>query len=359
MILSTVDNLLHVGVSQAPITPPIGFTISGPEFPDLPARSIDDDLAVRCVVLKSYGETAAIVSLDAYGIADWLKGFIAQAVTASTGIPRRNIIVLTTGNGTSPPLWRDEADLPNQYRNYAAYLPDIVAGTALDAATSLEPAAVGTVTAALPNLSCFAASPDDEALETEREMLQLTAIQTAEGRTACLLYNFACPATIVGNTTAWTADFPGIASSALEEAGADAAIFIQGAAYDIRPFDWSDDNTNITHADRQWSDAQAFAILLATQTIRAAPNIITRRNALVKTATSNNGDVTAARIGDTTLVSINRNQPAKFAADLRIALPNTKLLISTNPAGDRPRSTPAKYSQILATTAELASKIAD
>ena len=245
MILSTVDNLLHVGVSQAPITPPIGFTISGPEFPDRPARSIDDDLAVRCVVLKSYGETAAIVSLDAYGIADWLKGLIAQAITESTGIPRRNIIVLTTGNGTSPPLWRNKVDLPHQYRNYAAYLPDIVAGTALDAATSLEPAAVGTVTAALPNLSCFAASPDDEALETEREMLQLTAIQTAEGRTACLLYNFACPATIVGNTTAWTADFPGIASSALEEAGADAAIFIQGAAYDIRPFDWSDGNTDI------------------------------------------------------------------------------------------------------------------
>ena len=127
---------------------------------------------------------------------------------------------------------------PTNTANYAAYLPDIVAGTALDAATSLEPAAVGTVTAALPNLSCFATPPDDDALETEREMLQLTAIQTAEGRTACLLYNFACPATIVGNTTAWTADFPGIASSALEEAGADAAIFIQGAAYDIRPFDW-------------------------------------------------------------------------------------------------------------------------
>ena len=359
MILSTVDNLLHVGVSQAPITPPIGFTISGPEFPDRAALFVVDDLAVRCAVLKSYGETAAIVSLDVFGIADWLKGLITQAVTATTGIPRRNIAVLTTGNGTSPPLWRDEADLPNQYRNYAAYLPDIIAGTAFDATQSLEPSAVGTVTATLPNLSCFATPPDDEALETERETLQLTAIQTADGRTACLLYNFACPATIVGNTNAWTADFPGIASAALEEAGADAAIFIQGASSDIRPFDWSDDNTDISHADRKWSDAQAFAILLATQTIRAAPNIITRRNAPVKTASSDNGDVSAIRIGDTTLVSINNDQPTKFAADLRNALPNTKLLISTQPASGHPCSTPAKYTQILTTAVELATKIAD
>ena len=333
MTLSTVDNLLHVGVSQAPITPPIGFTISDPEFPDRPARSIDDDLTVRCIVLKSYGETAALVSLDVYGIAKWLKGRITQAISDTTGIPRRNITVLTTGNGTSPPLWRDEADLPDQYRNYVAYLPDIVAGTALEAAQSLEPAAVGTVSASLPNLSCFSTSTDDETLETERESLHLTAIQTADDRTACLLYNFACPATIIGNTTAWTADYPGIASTALEQADADVAIFIQGASADIRPFDWYNGNTDTSHANRQWSDAQAFAILLATQTIRAASNVITRRNAQVKTATSGDGNVTALRIGDTTLVSTDQSHPIEFAANLRTALPETKLLVSTNPAG--------------------------
>ncbi len=316
-----------------PITPPIGFTIAGPEFPDRHAHAIDDDLAVRCIVLKSYDTTAALVSLDVYGIADWLNRNITQAITKFTGIPRNNITLLSTGNGTSPPLWSEETDLLDQYRNYVAYLPDIIAGTALDAAQSLEPAAVGTVTASLPNLSCFATPSDDEALEAEREMLQLTVIQTADDHTACLLYNFACPATIIGSTTAWTVDFPGIASTALEQAGAEAAIFIQGASADIRPFDWFDSNADISHAERQWSDAQAFAILLATQTIRAASNVITRRNAPVKTTTSGDGNVTALRIGDTTLVTINTYQPIQFAADLRTAVPETKLLVSTNPAG--------------------------
>lgn len=333
MSLSTVDNLLHVGVSQAPITPPIGFAIAGPEFPDRPARAIDDDLAVRCIVLKSYDATAALVSLDVYGIAEWLKRQITQAITESTGIPRNNIIVLTTGNGTSPTLWRDETDLPDQYRNYVAYLPDIIAGTALEAAQSLEPAAVGTVTASLPNLSCFATPSNDEALEAERETLQMTVIQTADDRTACILYNFACLATIIGNTTAWTADFPGIASSALEQSSAETAIFIQGASADIRPFDWSDGNTDISHPERQWSDAQAFAILLATQTIRAASNAITRRNAPVKTATSGDGNVSALRIGNTTLISIDQPHPIEFSVNLRTALPETKLLVSTNPVG--------------------------
>ena len=226
--LSTVDNLLHVGVSQAPITPPIGFTIAGPEFPDRPARAIDDDLAVRCIVLKSYDTTAALVSLDVYGIADWLKSTTSlQAMHKIHRHPARiTSSVLTTGNGTSPTRYGAKKPIiPDQYRNYVAYVPDIIAGTALDAAQSLEPAAVGTATASLPNLSCFATPSDDEALEAERETLQLTVIQTADDRTACILYNFACPATIIGNTTVWTADFPGIASSALEHAGADSRHF--------------------------------------------------------------------------------------------------------------------------------------
>ena len=246
------------------------------------------------------------------------------------GIPSNNIVILNTGNGTSPPLWYDEADLPDHYSNYAAYLPDIIAGTALEAAQSLQPAAVGTVKASLPNLTCFAVPSEEEELVAESETLQLTVIRAADDHTVCILYNFACPATIIGNSFAWTADFPGIASAALEQAGADIAVFIQGASADIRPFDWYDGNTNVFHAERTWSDAQAFAILLATQTIRAASNVITRRNAAVNTAISDDGNVSALRIGDMTLVSTGQSHPIEFAVNLRAALPETELMIGTN-----------------------------
>ena len=326
----TVDNLLHIGVAQSPITPPTGFTISGPEFPDRPSIGIDDDLSVRCITLTSYGEPATIVSLDAWGISEILRNRITNAVTNATGIPRERVIITCTGNGTSPPLWRDEIHLPREYSNYIIYLPDIVAGTALEAALSLQPAAIGTAETTAPNLSCFAHTPQEEHLETERETLRISAFHDADGQIKCLLYNFACPPTVIGNTSKWTSDYPGVASSALEQAGIECAIFMLGASVDVRPFDWWDGNDDVSHPERTFYDAQALGILLATQAISITPNIVSRRNAPIKTTTSGDGTASALRIGDTVILSTNQPQPIQFSTDLRSALPNTKLLIGTN-----------------------------
>ena len=330
MYLSTVDNLLHIGVSQSPITPPTGFVISGPEFSDHPSIGINDDLLVRCITLTSYAETAAIVSLDAWGVSETLRNRIAAAVSNALDIPNERVMVICTGNGTSPPIWRDEDDLPGEYSNYIAFLPDIVAGTALEAAFSLQPAAVGTAETSTPNLSCFADTPQEEHLETEREKLRIAAFHDADEQIKCLLYNFACPATVIGNSDRWTSDYPGIASSALEQAGIECAVFMQSASQDVRPYDWWNGNTDISHAERTSTDAQALGLLLATQAIRAAPSIVSRRNAPVKAATSDDGTASALRVGDTVIVSTNQPQPVQFAADLREALPNVKLFLGTN-----------------------------
>ena len=355
---SNPDNLLHVGVAQSTITPPIGFTISGPEFADRPALGINDDLFARCVVFKSNGQTSALVSLDVWGISTSLRKSLSSAISQTTNIPQTNIIITSTANGNSPPLWRDEADQPPEYANYVNYLPDVVAGAALEASHTLEPAAVGTVSAILPNLSCFANPNQPEPLETERETLQLTVVQTSDDHIKCLFYNFACPATIVGNTQQWTADYPGIASSALEQAGVDSAIFLQGASADIRPFDWWDGNTNPSHAERTSTDAQAFGILLATQAIRAAPNAITRRNAPIKTAQSHDGNATALRIGEATIIATNQPQPIHYSANLRTALPNTKLLVNANSSVRDSLTSATERTTTLATAIELANQIA-
>ncbi len=329
-MLTTGDELLHVGVSRATITPPVGFAICGPEFPDRSSRGIDDDLFVKCIVFKSYGETAAIVSLDVYGVAESLVSRITEAVEDLTGIGRDRVLVLGTGNGTSPPLW---LEVSAQYGKYVGYLPDVVAGCVLDASLNLEAAAVGTVSASLPNLSCFAKPVEDETLEVERERLMLTVVQTEDGRFKCVLCNFACPATIVGDSGFWTADYPGVASAALEDAGVDVAIFVQGACADVQPFDWWDGNDEISHAERIWSDAQAFGILMATQSIRAVPNVVARRNARVGIKSSDDGSMAVVRIGDAVLISSRRNHSVGFAAGLRKSMPGSKLLVSAESSG--------------------------
>lgn len=326
----TVDNLLHIGVSQSPLTPPTGFTISGPEFPDRPSNGIDDDLLVRCITLSSYDETAAIVSLDAWALSEFLRIQIAQRISNTIDIPTDRVLITCTGNGTSPPLWSDEDDLPSEYLNYVAYLPDIVAGAALEATLNMEPAAVGTTDTTAPNLSCFAQAPQKEHLEFEREKLLITAFHTQEGQIRCLIYNFACPPTIIGNTHKWTSDYPGVASAALEQAGIDCAIFLKGASADVRPFDWWHGNPEISHSERASSDAQAFGILLATQAIRAAPNIVSRRNAPLKTTSADDGTMTTLSIGDTTILSTDQPKSVEFTVNLRKTSPNTNFLVATS-----------------------------
>lgn len=358
MNTSNLDNQLHIGVARSTITPPIGFTISGPEFEDRPALGINDDLSARCVVLKSYGQTLALVSLDVWGISDSMRERLTAAISQRTDIPQSSVIITSSANGNSPPLWRENTDQPPEYVNYVNYLPDVVAGAALEASHTLEPAAVGTVSAILPNLSCFANPNQPEQLETERETLQLSIVLTSDNHIKCLIYNFACPATIVGNTQEWTADYPGIASAALEQAGVDTAIFLQGASADVRPFDWWGGNANVSHAERTSTDAQAFGILLATQAIRAAPNAITRRNAPINTAQSEDDTLTALTLGDATLITTNQPQPIKFTADLRSALPNIKLLVNANSSGRDSSTSATERAKTLSTAIELANRLA-
>ena len=359
MIFSTVDNLLHVGTSQSPITPPTGFTISGPEFQDRPSAGIDDDLYVRCITLNSYAQTAVLVALDVWGISDPLRNRIATAVSDVVGIPAGNVVVTCANNGTSPPLWRDADDLPTEYQNYHPYLPDIIAGTALDAALSLEPAAIGTVSAKLPNLSCFAEFAQEEHLESERETLTLTATYTSEGQISCLLYNLACPATVIGETTQWSADYPGVASAALEQAGINDALFIQGASAGVRPFDWWDGNPNISHAKRTQQDAQAFGILLATQAIHATSNIVARRNAPIGSATTDDGETTALLLGDAVLLATRKPRSVEFAAKLRAATPNSKLLINSNSIGANEIPADSDRAATLAAAVRLVRQLTD
>ena len=355
--LSTADDLLHIGVAFSAITPPVGFAISGPEFADRPSRGVDDDIHVRCVALTSYGEVALIASLDVWGISADLRDRLVNAISEATGIPVDSVLVTCTNNGTSPPLWLDESDRPAHYANYTRYLPEVVAGAALDATLSLEPAAVGSASISVPGLSCFANSPQAESLETERETLRLIAFHTAADQMKCVLYNFACPATVVGCTHQWNADYPGIASSVLEQAGVEAVIFMQGASDDVRPYDWWNGNPDPSHSARLWQDAQAFGILIATQAMRATQNIVARRNAPIRASRFNDVGINALRIGDSLIVSTESPLPLVFSAHLRTALDDGKLIVNTNQITHQTSESDKDNAELLAKCIDLARRM--
>ncbi len=357
-ILSASDDLLHVGVAFSAITPPVGFTISGPEFADRPARGVNDDIYVRCVALSSYGEIALIASLEIWGISASLRDRLVGAVSDVTGIPVDHVLITCTNNGTSPPLWRDADDLPEEYANYLRYIPDVVAGAALDATLALEPTAVGVSSTSVPGLNCFAeSSPLDDNLEDEREKLRIVTFYNADQEVRCVLYTFACPATIVGETHIWTADYPGVASAMLEGTAIKVAIFMQGASSDVRPFDWWDGNPRKSHSARQPKDAQAFGILIATQVANALLNNTPRRNAQIKAIRDDDAGISVLRIGDLTLVSHDTLQPVEFSTNLQACLPDRELVVNTNRVTKPANRSDADSANRIAKCIEMAQQI--
>ena len=117
------DGLLRAGAGRVTITPPVGFDIHSPEFPPTRSTGADDDLLARVIVFDTEGRRVVICSIDAWGLRPDLQTAIRQAIANAAGTHAPFVWLTCTGNGTSIPGWGD-ADLPDQYRNYLAYLPE-------------------------------------------------------------------------------------------------------------------------------------------------------------------------------------------------------------------------------------------
>ena len=55
-------------------------------------------------------------------------------------------------------------------------------------------------------------------------------------------------------------------------------MFVRGDSRGIMPFDWYDGNSSPSHPDHSADDANALALIIATQIAQALSRIIPRRN---------------------------------------------------------------------------------
>ena len=329
MVLETAGKtdpgLFRAGAGHVVITPPVGFVMDGPEHGSRESTGVTDDLLARVIVIESAATRVALVSLDVWGISGGLVDSIRAAAGAAAGIGEDSVWLTVTGNGTAPPLWRDDP----QYAQYAAFLPQQVAGAARVAVASLEPASMGSTGTLLPDVSTFVEGPG----RPGNPALFVLAIDRADGSGIARLVNFACPATITGPTTLWTADYPGYASWALEQNGGGLALFSQAPSHDIRPFDWWDGNKEPAHAERKPEDVQAMGLLLATQAANGAADITQRRNVTIAVRNDVVTGIHAMRIGDAHFLSTDRPQPNKFARRFRRELPHSNIFVANNLSG--------------------------
>jgi hypothetical protein len=231
---------LWAGVARVDITPPLGVPVGCWAARKALAQGSMEPLIAQAVVLSDGERSAAIVATDLVFVGADLAAIVRENVNALTGIPVNAITVHGSHNHSAPSLSRGSTigglpDIP-AFGRYGDLLGDLLTGAAYAAWRQLEPAAIGSGTVATPGLRGNRVDhtrPVDDSLTVIR-------IDKASGQPmAALVSTAAHPIAVGGTTVMWDADYIAPLREVLESAHPRMeAVFLQGCAGDLAPFDW-------------------------------------------------------------------------------------------------------------------------
>jgi hypothetical protein len=231
---------LHAAVERVDITPPLGVPVGCWAARKALAQGSMEPLIAQAVVLSDGETTAAIVATDLVFVGADLAATVRENVTALTGIPGNAITVHASHNHSAPSLSRGSTigglpDIP-AFGRYGDLLGDLLTGAVYAAWRRLEPAAIGSGTVATPGLR---GNRVDHTRAVD-DSLTVIRIDKASGEPmAALVSSAAHPIAVGGTTVKWDAEYIAPLREVLESAhpGLE-AVFLQGCAGDLAPFDW-------------------------------------------------------------------------------------------------------------------------
>jgi hypothetical protein len=216
---------LRVGAAKVDVTPSPG---------ELPKNSqgILDRLYARAIVLESGATTAALVTVDAGGIADPIWQAVTREIEKESGIPSAHVLLTAThthsaGGQRGPEYARKIADAVRQAKQ------------------KLVPARVGYGTGASfinvnrqiidPRTHRWWEGPNREG--PSDKTVAVLEFESLAGDPIAVYYNYAVHAVIAGQLDQVSGDIPGAASRYVEESFGDTvvAVWSSGAAGDQNP----------------------------------------------------------------------------------------------------------------------------
>ena len=223
----------HSGAAKSVITPPLGYPMGNWGLRQGVAKGIHRDIHARAVVFGCDGVSLAIVSLEIAGLTNETVQAIKARIFQVAGIPIDNVLLNFTHNHTSPDTF---VSLPQEWMTWTTWLADQVAGCVFNAANQAIPVKVGTALGSFDNWTVNRQYPE-KPVDTE---LGVMRIDDDEGHPIAQVINFACHGTADGGQyLEWSGDFAGEMSAEIEnQIPGSVAIYLQGAAGDIHPFDW-------------------------------------------------------------------------------------------------------------------------
>jgi hypothetical protein len=242
------------------------------------ARGVYRDIHARAVVFERDGFSIAIVSLEIAGLMSETVQAIKARIRQLSGIPSDNVLLNFTHNHTSPDTI---VSLPREWITWTTWLADQVAGCVFEAANRAFPANVGSGLGSFTGWTVNRQYPD-KAIDTEVGVIR---VDDDQGKPVARIVNFACHGVADGGQyLEWSGDFAGEMSAEIEtQSPGSVALYIQGAAGDICPFDWWFGN-NATEHLHSHEDTALLGKSLASAALKVAGEVIPSPNVSLGTA---------------------------------------------------------------------------
>jgi len=241
----------QAGWAEVDITPPLGIGLGGRGGPDTVATKVLDPLFAQVTYLKdTKGVGFVLISFDVVGLPHDLSDRLRTDVVHELGVDW-NLVVLNASHTHSGPylirsLMAGIGPAPQIEQDYFKFLEDKIIAATRAAAKSTQPVRV-EVFEATSNIGINRRGknrlgnrgiiPDPEGPFDNRVwVLKLTP---QNGKPPAVIFSYAChPVIVYGFAfSAISADFPGVARSAIREAlgPGSHSQFVQGFAGNIRP----------------------------------------------------------------------------------------------------------------------------
>ncbi len=255
---------LTAGTAKTVITPPIGYRMGQWGLRQGRSTGVYRDLFARALVLDNDESRIAIVSLEVCGIPNETMRDIQRRVRDLCGIPAESLLVNSTHNHTAPDIL---LGVSPEWKTYAAYLADLIAGTVYETLHAMRPARAGHASGSLSGWTVnrqYRDRPVDEEVGVLR-------VDEPDGTSVARVVSFAAHGVCDGGQyLEWSGDFSGELSSTIEEIDEGSmAIHLQGAAGDIHPFDWWFGNLESKHLHTH-EDTAAFGEAIAREALRTS-----------------------------------------------------------------------------------------
>lgn len=222
---------LRAGAAQADITPPPGTALTGYILRAGPATGVHDPLYAKALLLELGGQWAVIIACDLLGLEAATVRRVRAAIEAATTIPADRILIACTHTHAGPAsmFLQDCGEVDAAWMNTCEQrLVEIVQLAKLRLAPATLGVASGAVTSGVHNRR----TPGD----VIDPALGVVRVVNEAGAPLAALLNYTCHPTLLGGENQLlSAEYPGLATRAVQSATRVPCLFLTGAIGDVGP----------------------------------------------------------------------------------------------------------------------------